>query len=320
MTRSFRSKRTILAILIVANLAILGYLGLRNLSLASRATEIPLEVEALPSVEAIDDGGTVRRFSDLLGKPVVVQFVNPQGVNQIEAFSTVLRNFSPTEMSFVLITQDSRELRSKLPQLSQNTWVIEKGYDQLKQTFHIPECCEKRFIFNDQGTLAYDDYYYESDLTSRLNTLIKKDLPPWSDALMKDLAVLRNTQLSSVLENSRKPASQTAVVVLFSSVSTACSSGELVKMINSRIRQGSKISFLTLLPNNYSDIDLANFKANLAVNFAVERGNKEFSDRFANLVSVYGESRMNGTILLVENGQITILNSADELSLKLSRV
>lgn len=320
LRRVSKRKLILLSFLIIANLSVLGYLAFDRMSGSSSAsvTTGRFEIESLPQVEAADDSGTHRRFAELLGKPIVVQFINPQGTVQIDAFLRVVTNFSASEVSFVLITQDAKQLRTQLPRLS-NTWVIEKSYHDLKHTFKVPDCCEKRFIFNGEGKLIYEDYYYESDLTSRLNTLIKKELPRWSDALVAELDFLKSPQYISLLEKSKDSTSASAVVVLFSSVSTACSSGELVKTLNRYAQERSRTSFLVLLPHDYTDVDLENFKSNLGVSFPVERENIEFSDQFARLVNFYGESRINGSLLLVANGKIAVLNSVDELSLKLPK-
>lgn len=317
------SKIIIVVVLILANLSILAYMLFakrKSSGVAQATSETGGEIKVLPASAITDDNGTKHLLTDLLGNVVMIQFTNPEAINQVDAISKVLSSFTTGELSVVLITRDAQELRTHLPRLSKNTWIVEKDYADLKRVFHVPDCCEKRFIFNAEGKLGYEDYFYETDLTPRLNALVKKRLPPWSEAVHRSLVSLKDPEFLSLLEQSKQSNAKPAVVVLFRSIATACASGELVKTINSNILNGSSARFLAILPSEFSDRDLENLKTNLLVRFPIARANKEFSEELSTLVSEYGESTVNNSILFIVDGKVTVLENSEELSSKLNRL
>jgi len=314
-------KVVILVVLILANLSILAYVVFNKVASSSSQAmrESGGEIKSLPAIEITDDLGTKRVLTDLLGKVVMIQFVNPESLNQVDGISKLLSSFTTDELSLVLVTPEAHVLRIQLPRLSRNTLVVEKDYAELKNRFHVPDCCEKRLIFSNEGKLKYDDFYYEADLTARLNALVKRDLPPWSGAVLKSLDSLKSPEFVSLVEQSKQSPAKPAVVLVFTSIATACASGELVKTINDYMLKGSPVSFFAILPSDYSDTDLENLKTNLLVRFPLGRANREFSEEFSKLVSSYGESRVNNCLLLINNGKVEILNSVEDLDRKLSK-
>lgn len=158
-----RRKLLILATVIVANLSLGIYLAFRG----TTAQEVPATVfNSMPAVEVVDEFGTRRSLSSFIGQVVVLQFINAEAVNQLDSISQLLTRFG-AEISFVLITRDSRKLRGRLPPLPHRAMIVEHDYAELKRIFKVPDCCERRFIFDNEGKLSYHDYYYEADLTAR---------------------------------------------------------------------------------------------------------------------------------------------------------
>jgi threonine/homoserine/homoserine lactone efflux protein len=104
-------KILVLAVLTCANIALLAYFGLRK-SAASTSTA-QREIEKLPTTEIIDDTGRRAEISKLTGRVLLVQFVNPKSVTQINAVSKVVAAFKTDQVSFVLITKDARGLRAR---------------------------------------------------------------------------------------------------------------------------------------------------------------------------------------------------------------
>lgn len=309
-------KLLILATLTVANISLVFYLAFRG-SIAQETSDSI--VNPLPAVEVIDDTGTRRSLSSLSGRIVVLQFINPEALNQVDSISQMLTKFG-AEISFVLITRDSRELRGRLPSLPHSAIIIQHNYAELKRIFKVPDCCERRFIFDNEGKLGYHDYYYEADLTPRLNALLQRPLPPLSSALLESLDSLPNGLIFSAREMTRKTKSGKAVITIFTSVRTGCPSGEVVRVLNRYANKRTDVSFLTLLPKSYTNSDIDNFKSNLGVRFSVEREDEALSKEFGRLVALYGESRLNGIVVLIERGSTTVVDNPNEVELKLSQL
>lgn len=91
------SKIIIVVILILANLSILAYMVFlkgKGSADAQATSETRGEIQALPAIEITDDNGTKRVLTDLLGGVVMIQFTNPDAINQIDAISKVLSSFT----------------------------------------------------------------------------------------------------------------------------------------------------------------------------------------------------------------------------------
>jgi hypothetical protein len=69
---------------------------------------------------------------------------------------------------------------------------------------------------------------------------------------------------------------------------------------------------LALLPNDYTAVDVENFKANLHADFPVERADAELAVKWSELLGVYGEGRLNGTVLIVDRGKVSWMSNLAE--------
>lgn len=309
-------KIILLTILAVANITVLGYLWFRN---GSRGKEMASNEVRLPPIELVDDRGTRVSLPNLIGVPVVIEFVNPEISTQTDSVSKLALAFAPGEVRFVLITPDSRELRGRLPTLPEDVIVVQQNYAELKKTFAVPECCERRFIFTSDGMLSYRDYYYEADLTPRLNLLAKKTLPPVSNAVIDALQSSRTGPLGVLREQTRSETSRRALVMLFTSVSSTCPSGELLKMA-ARQTKGKQADLLILLPKEYSSADCENLKTNFRLNVRVEQFDTDLAEKWNALVARYGEAKINGTVVLVEGGSVSLVTDPSQVERELTQL
>lgn len=316
MRRVPSRKLVLFGILAAANVVILVGLGLRQLGTPAKQT---LAEGNLPAIEVLDDTGKRVLLSSLTGKAVVLQFVNPEIAPQIDAVTKLLTSFETSEVQVVLITQSSQELRRLLQELPENVIVVQHNYAELKKSFKVPDCCERRFVFDGEGKLQYRDYYYEGDLSPRVNLLIKKTLRPASAAISEVLNSSKTGTFASLREQTRHTTSGKAVVIFFTSVSSTCPSGELVKLVG-KYTQRQDVNFVVLLPRDYSNTDRENFSANFRVKLAVEQFDPELEDKWASLVSLYGEPKINGSVVFINRGDISVANGVTEVERDLSQL
>lgn len=245
----------------------------------------------------------------------MLQFVNTQTPPQLESIRRLVDSFQTDEVFFVLLVQNSQELRQLLPDLPENVMVVQHDYLALKSAFNVPECCERRFLFDSSGKLRYRDYYYEADLTPRINLLVKKTLPLQSDAAINVLNSLNSGAFYRIREQSRS-SSDWAVVVIFNSISSTCPSGELVRLLKRYPRHNKH--FTVFLPSSFSDTDRENFKTNYKIDFGVDRLDEDLSAKWKELTHEYGEAKVNGTVVFMQGGQLSILNGTAEVERALS--
>jgi len=284
------------------------------LILPARSKVAPFESE-LPDIQLVSDTGTAIGLKSLIGRPVVLQFVNTETPPQLESIRRLIDSFQTDEVRFVLLVQNSQQLRQLLPDLPENVMVVQQDYLALKSAFNVPECCERRFLFDSSGKLKYRDYYYEADLTPRINLLAKKTLPLQSDAAINILNSINSGAFYRIREQTRS-SSDWAVVVIFNSISSTCPSGELVRLLK-RYPPHSK-HLTVFLPSDFSDADRENFKANYKIDFGVERLNEDLAAKWKELTHQYGEAKVNGTVVFMQDGQLSVISGIAETEKALS--
>jgi hypothetical protein len=275
-----------------------------------------LEYE-LPDIAVLADTGRQVLLRSLAGKAVVVEFVNPQIGDQIDAVSTLLTAFEPSEIQFLLITEKSHELRRLLPFIPDEAIVVQQNYAELKKAFGVPDCCERRFVFDRSGKLVFRDYYYQADLRPRLNMLIDKTLPPASLAIREVLGSLHAGPFAELRERTRHTQPTKAIVIFFTSVSSTCPSGELIRALALR-PNFNDAEVLLLLPREYTAADVETFKTNFNVHFAIQKFDTDLGEKWTSLMAVYGEAKLNGSIAFINKGEVSVLNDLSQLDKELS--
>jgi peroxiredoxin len=316
MSRVPTRKLVLFGVLAAANIVLLVGMGLRKLG--GPAQQTPANGD-LPPIEVLDDAGKRIMLSSLTGRALVLQFVNPQVAPQIDAVTKLLNSFETSEVQVLLITPSSQELRRLAQELPENVIVVQHNYAELKKAFKVPDCCERRFVFDGHGKLQYRDYYYEGDLSPRVNVLISKTLRPASDAITEVLTSSTTGIIGSLREQTRHTVSGKAVVVFFTSVSSTCPSGELVKLVG-KYTQHQDVNFVVLLPRDYSDIDRENLSANFKVKLIVQQFDPQLEAKWASLVNLYGEPRINGSVAFIKRGDISVANGITEVERYLSQL
>jgi hypothetical protein len=151
-----RRRLLVLVILVLVNLSIIAYWILHRSPEAIVAVD--QDLKEIPAVNILADTGANKPLTTLIGKVSLVQFVNPDVQSQLDSVSQMLPKFG-ADIWFVLITRDAHALRERLPALSNNVIVVQQDLTQLKRIFNVPDCCERRFVFNEAGKLSYSDYY-----------------------------------------------------------------------------------------------------------------------------------------------------------------
>lgn len=304
-------KILVLAVLALVNIAFFVYLAQRQ----SRASLPPVtnhkDIKQLPAVEFVDDNGKRDWFNRLTGRVVLVQFVNPKIATQLQSVSKLITGFEENQVWLVLITKDAQELRSRLPRVPGNTLVVQRNNAELRNTFNVPSCCERRFIFDNNGVLQYKDYYYETDLGPRVRSLVKHGEQDIRAAMVQALESVTAGRFASLRDQVRNSQSGKSVVILLDSVNTSCPSGEIIKSANRFATAHKDIPLIVILPSYYSPIEVENFKTNLQVGFSVEKADAALTEKWSPILTEFGEGQVNGSVFLIERGNLL---SMDDLA------
>jgi hypothetical protein len=105
--------------------------------------------------------------------------------------------------------------------------------------------------------------------------------------------------------------------MLFTSVSSTCPSGELLKMA-ARQTNGKGADLLALLPKEYSATDCENLRTNFKLNVSVQRFDSELAEKWNALVRLYGEAKVNGTVVLVQDGSVSLVTDLSQVERELT--
>lgn len=310
----------IITALIVANLTFGAYvLYQQNTLRATFDSSSAAPDSVLPIVELRDDRGRSFSTGQFLGTNLFVQFVNPQVDAQIDSVIDVLTNPPSRPVSWLLFTNDAPELRRRLSAVQSDAVIVDDGYLGLRRIFNVPQCCETRSLFDEKGDLKYRGYYFDSDgVVVRLRNLVDGK-QAYSPALMLDaLNSLPEGYFVRVRNKTLRSHSGKAVVAVFSSVNATCPSGITIGRLNDYARRYGGVEFLALLPNTHSELDVKNLKANLDIPFSVERADEALSGKLMSLVEKYGEKTVNGAVVVIERGAISLVEGDNEIGSRLA--
>ena len=306
-------KILLLISLALANIGLFVYVTQRQ-SKASFSAPVQKDMKELPVVEIVDDTGKRVWLNQLAGKVVLMQFVDPKIDTQLQSLSNLVTAFDENQVSFVLVTRDSQDLRSHLPNLTPNTLVVQHNDANLRELFNVPSCCERRFIFDQEGKLQYKDYYYEIDLGPRIRSLIKNGDQDIRSAVVQALQSVSTGRFASLRAQARRSKSGKSVIILLDSVNTSCPSGEIVKSANRFANAHKDIPLTVILPGNYSPTDVENFRTNLQVSFSVETADSALTEKWSAILREFGESNVNGSMFLLERENLVAISDLNTVN------
>lgn len=111
-------------------------------------------------------------------------------------------------------------------------------------------------------------------------------------------------QLGRVREMAERAPARRAVLVLFSSACTSCSTGSLVSLLNERAARDKAVGYVAMVPSTFSEVDVRNFQTNLNISFPVEVAGPELTQEWLALNRQHGEPNVNGMVAVVGEGRI----------------
>jgi hypothetical protein len=87
-----------------------------------------------------------------------------------------------------------------------------------------------------------------------------------------------------------------------------------------RQTKGKHADLLILLPKEYSSADCENLQTNFRLNVRVEPFDTELAEKWNALVERYGEAKVNGTVVMVERGSVSLLTDPSLVEQELSQL
>ncbi len=109
------------------------------------------------------------------------------------------------------------------------------------------------------------------------------------------------------------PEGNVAVVAFFSSISSTCESGSMVRMLAQKARQHPEVDILLLLPGHFSDQDVRNLKINWNLPFPVEKANDRLSRLWGVLSQTAAEDPLNRSAILMNAEGVQLVRGASAL-------
>lgn len=311
--------RFIILTLIIANITLGGYIVSRRYVSKSVPAHSQIQhFQALPIVELRDDRGLVLNTKRFIGAPLFIQFIKSQVPAQIDSVRYILTNRPKQPFSWLLITNDAGRLRSYIPNMPNDVVVVDSGYNNLRQLFNVPECCEIWFVLDSESVVRDRGYYSDGGIANRLSSVVAGEQQYSPSLFLTAINSIPGSAIAQVQSKTRYSASGKAVILMASSVCTGCPSGELIDILNAYAKQRNGIDCVALLPNTYTQADISNFKANLGISFLVRTADEKLSRQWMALVEKYGEAAVNNSVILVDKGTISLVQGLSELKHRLT--
>ena len=304
----------IIGILIAANLLLAGYITVvRSRQPVTSPVAKPAEKIFLPRVPLFDDRGRTLQSEQLLGTPLFVQFINPDVGPHIDLLSAILKDRPKDDVKILLVTPNAQNLRARVPSITDDITVVEKNFKDLRTTFEIPECCEKTIIFDKTGERLDHRFYYQGGAFAKLHSLVDGK-PGYSPALLQEaIASANSAQVELIRQRTLTSRSGKAVIAMFSLIGTFCPSGELLDSLKGHQARLQDVEFLILFPKNFTSNDVQNLKTNLRVSIPVALADPELADVWETFQFRYGESPINGALVAIDRGAISVLQGVEQL-------
>ena len=273
----------------------------------------PAEKKLLPRFQLFDDRGQTFQSEQFLGTPLFVQFINPDVQRHIELLSEILKDRPKQPVKILLVTPNAQNLRARVPSITDDITVVEKDFNLLRTMFEIPECCEKTIIFDKTGARLDHRFYYQGGAFAKLHSLVDGK-PGYSPALLQEaIASANSAQVEAIRQRTLTSPSGKAVIAMFSLIGTFCPSGELLDSLKAHQARLQDVEFLILFPKNFTSNDVQNLKTNLKVSIPVALADPELSNVWESLHLKYGESPINGALVAIDRGNISVLQGVEQL-------
>jgi hypothetical protein len=262
----------------------------------------------------VDDRGQSLQSKQFLGTPLFVQFINPDMREQTDLLAVIIKDRPQQPVKILVVTSNAQKLRATVPSIPDDITVVEKGHKELRTVFEIPEFSEKTLIFDKNGTRVDQRFYSQGGSLAKLQSVVDGK-PGYSPVLFEEaLASVKSKQLEDIRQRTLTSKSGKAVIAFFSVIGTYCPSGELINSLNGQHAKRKDVEWLVLFPKNYTSNDLQNFKSNLKVNMPVALADPELSDVWESFHLRYGETSLNGALVAIDKGTVSVLQGVHELN------
>ena len=192
--------------------------------------------------------------------------------------------------------------------------IVDKDYEQLRDSFNLSKCCEKWFIFDKTGSVRAQGSYDTDEASSALHHVADGEQAYSPETFLEKLKRLdAENDLTQIRTGAANSPTKTVIAALFSSLCTGCNDGHLLELLKSSADKKIGANYLVLLPGTFSRTDLINFKTNLQVPFPVELADLELTNVWMSLNEQYGEKQINGTVVVYSNQKVkAVVNGIDE--------
>lgn len=309
-----RRSRIIIGILIAANLLLVGYISVvRSRQPVTSRNAKTSEKKLLPQTQLFDDRGQTVRTEQFLGTPLFVQFINPDVRPHVDLLSAILKDRPKQDVKIFLVTPNAQNLRARVPSITDDITVVEKDFNLLRTAFEIPECCEKTIIFDKTGARLDHRFYYQGGSFAKLHSVVDGK-PGYSPTLLQEaIASANSPQVEAIRQRTLTSSSGKAVIALFSLIGTYCPTGELLDSLKGHQAKLQDVELLILFPKNFTSNDVQNLKTNLRVSIPVALADPELANVWETFHLRYGEPAINGALVAIDRGSVSVLQGADQL-------
>ena len=192
--------------------------------------------------------------------------------------------------------------------------LITEEYEEFKQLFAIPECCEQFMIFDLEGDLLVNEnIYIESYKVVR--NLLNKKLKGIDYSITKYLPANSNIrnykwlEQISAIQQSRDE--EYYLISMFIEICSGCSSGSIMERLKkTHLEKKEFIYHLAFVPKSFTENDINNLKSEFNLRFTIVNADEQFNNKWNQLIEEYGQSNLTNIVFLIDKAG-TVLRTMD---------
>jgi len=271
----------------------------------------------LPEINRVDSRGKTVKSLELKGKYVFVQFINSEIMDDIDFLEKVFLNWFDYGLEIIAIPAKNEEFLARTGVDTDKISIFSTGYRKLKKTFHSPNCCDTFYLYDPNGRLVktgFNRVGYEEGVKNQLNRFLRNTSFHISEFVRENENLQNVPWLNRCHQLLMEEKKEFGVIAFLRTVCGECLSGFLTsQLMKLHTNHSQKVSVLSIIPSDYSDIDIENLKNFLNIGFRVERADQQLSEKWQSLISQFRESDLTNIVFLVDKSGTIIRVAQNDL-------
>lgn len=279
------------------------------------------EPQILPEFDIKGLKGKRIHSSDFQGRYLYVQFIDSESVDDVDLLQQVYLNWIDEDLDIMAIPVKTDQFQARTGIDAFEIAILPDSYRQMRELFKAPPCCNTFYLFDRSRHLVktgFNSKGYDIGIKTELYSLIKKTAFDISSMIKENDNIENIHWLSQCHQIIRNRDKEYYLISLMTSICSGCYSGLIIqRLIKTHRVYNKSLDVVSIVPDDFSDIDLENLKNLLGIPFHVQRADKLLKEVWQGYIRQFNESDLTNIIFLVDNsGTIVRVTNNDPKRLR----